>query len=141
MDWDEYFIRICDAVSMKSKDQSTQTGCVIVGPRKEIVSTGWNGSPRGCIYDEGEQTRPEKYFYMEHAERNAIYNAASSLVGCKLYVGWHPCADCARAIIQVGIIEVIIGSKQIPIHWRDHCAAAKEMFRQSGVKCRFVQSV
>ena len=73
MEWKRYFFNIAEEVKKKSKDKNTQIGAVIVGKDKEIVSTGYNSFPRG-IDDEKEdrQEKPEKYFWFEHAERNAI---------------------------------------------------------------------
>lgn len=108
-DWDQYFMTMAYLAASRSTDQSTHAGTVIVTMDNAVVSTGYNGPPRGM--DNPPQTRPEKYFYFEHSERNAIYNAAShgtKLYGCKLYVNFLPCADCARAIIQSGIKEVIV---------------------------------
>ncbi len=73
----EYFLNIAESVKLKSKDRRTQIGAVIVGKDNEIVTTGYNSFPRGINDDvEERQQRPEKYFWFEHAERNAIYNAA-----------------------------------------------------------------
>lgn len=109
--WSEYFLDIVDVVASRSKDRSTKVGCVIVGPDKEIRATGYNGFPRGIDDDlDSRHERPEKYFWVEHAERNAIYNAVRvgvPLAGCRLYLRWFPCAECARAIIQSGIVEVV----------------------------------
>lgn len=110
MDWDQYFLVIATAVASKSKDLSTDVGCVIVGPDHEIRSTGFNGFPRGCRDDvEDRKERPLKYVYTEHAERNAIYNAARNgvpLNWCTMYITHAPCTKCARGIIQAGIKEV-----------------------------------
>ena len=111
MNWDEYFINIAEQVKLKSKDIKTQIGVVIVGKDNEIVSTGYNSFPRGINDDvEERQERPEKYFWFEHAERNAIYNAARigvSTKDCTLYLShWFPCADCARGIINAGITKI-----------------------------------
>ena len=109
--WDEYFMSLCYLVAMRSKDQNTNVGAVIVGPDNEIRSTGYNSFPRNCDDNIAErQERPEKYFWFEHGERNAIFNAARigvSLNGCRIYVPGIPCMDCARAIVQSGIREVI----------------------------------
>lgn len=90
IDWDAYFMSLCYMVSIKSKDQSTKYGAVIVGPDHEIRSTGYNSFPRGVNDNLSErQKRPEKYLWFEHAERNAIYNAArmgTPLNGTTLYV-------------------------------------------------------
>jgi dCMP deaminase len=94
-----------------SKDKSRKVGAVIVDDRNDLVTMGWNGFPRD-IDDtiEDRHKRPIKYKWTEHAERNAIYNAASrgtSTMGCTMYIPWFPCVDCARAIIQSGIDKVV----------------------------------
>src|SRR5678816_3286831 len=87
--WDIRFLREAARIATWSKDRSTKVGCVIVGPSREIRSTGYNGFPRGVNDDVDERhARPMKYAYCEHAERNAIYNAARvgiPLEGCTLY--------------------------------------------------------
>lgn len=115
MKWSEYFINIAEQVKLKSKDERTQIGAVIVGVDNEIVSTGYNSFPRGINDDIPErQERPEKYFWFEHAERNAIYNAARigvSTLGTTMYMTCGiSCADCARAIISAGIKKVVFRS-------------------------------
>jgi dCMP deaminase len=111
--WDELFILQAALISQKSKDPSTKVGCVIVGDDNVILSMGFNGFPRGINeHDKGRWARPEKYHWVEHAERNAIYNAARNginLNGARAYLNWEPrpCADCTRALIQVGIKEII----------------------------------
>lgn len=98
-----------------SKDQSTKVGCIIVGQQNEILTTGYNGMPRG-VNDDVEQRheRPIKYSWFEHAERNAIYNAArigTSLLGSRAYItSLCPCCDCARGIIQAGIKTIVLES-------------------------------
>lgn len=108
MNWIEYFRNLANNVKLKSKDIKTQIGAVIVGEDNEIVSTGYNSFPRGLDDTIVErQERPEKYYWFEHAERNAIYNAARigvSTKGTTMYLShWFPCADCARGIINAGI--------------------------------------
>lgn len=113
--WDDFFIGIAEQVSLKSKDPSTKVGCVLVGPDNEILSVGFNGFPRNVENEEHDSDRwerPIKYEYVEHAERNAIYNAArvgTSVKGARAYLNWHPspCSACARGLIQAGIVEVI----------------------------------
>lgn len=110
--WASYFMSMLPIIASKSKDPDTKVGCVIVGPDNEIRSTGYNSFPRGINDDVSERlVRPLKYKFVEHAERNAIYNAARmgvSLKGCTLYVPWYPCTDCARGIIGAGISKVVI---------------------------------
>ena len=111
MRWVEYFRNLAHQVKLKSKDDRTQIGAIIVGKDKEIVSTGYNSFPRG-IDDthKSRQERPEKYFWFEHGERNAIYNAARigvSTKGCTMYLSCGvPCSDCARGIINAGIVRI-----------------------------------
>jgi dCMP deaminase len=111
MNWTEYFLNIAEQVKLKSKDQSTQIGAVIVGTDNEVLSTGYNSFPRGMDDNKQErQERPEKYFWFEHAERNAIYNAARvgiPLKGSVIYLtSGLPCMDCARGIVNSGIKTV-----------------------------------
>lgn len=134
---------ICDVVASKSKDDSTKVGCVIVGPDNEIRGNGYNGMPRGVYDDVAERyQRPEKYKWFEHAERNAIYNCARVGIAtkdCRLYVNsLPPCSDCARAIIQAGIKEIILSSLEYPERWADSCGTALEMLAEAGVKVRVV---
>ena len=116
MNWTEYFLNIAEQVKLKSKDLSTQIGAVIVGIDNEVLSTGYNSFPRGLDDSLPErQERPEKYFWFEHAERNAIYNAARvgiPLKGSSIYLtSGLPCMDCARGIVNSGI--KIVYCKQI----------------------------
>jgi dCMP deaminase len=109
--WVSYFRELAKTVATKSKDRETNIGAVIVGNDKEIVSTGYNSFPRGLNDDVEERyLRPEKYYWMEHAERNAIYNAARigvSTKGCSLFLDhWFPCTECTRAIINSGITTI-----------------------------------
>ena len=111
MNWTDYFLNIAEQVKLKSKDQSTQIGAVVVGLDNEVLSTGYNSFPRGLDDSKQErQERPEKYFWFEHAERNAIYNAARigvSLKNSTIYLtSGIPCMDCARGIVNSGIKTV-----------------------------------
>jgi dCMP deaminase len=144
--WDQYFISEAYLSARKSKDNSTQVGAVIVGLDKEIRSKGNNGPCRGeddnnpSIYE-----RPLKYDLFEHAERNAIYNAARIGVSCKnskIYVTMPPCVDCARAIIQSGISELIL-HKQAPnsTNWNQSQKTAYELLERCGVQVRFWSGV
>lgn len=144
-DWDEYFIGLTYQVADKSKDKSTHVGAIIVGPDNEIRSTGYNSQPRGAQDNLDERhLRPEKYLWFEHAERNAIYNAArmgTALKGCKIYLNYLPCPDCMRGVIQSGITEVIIhknfpGAETIT-NWNDQFERSNVMAHECGVKIRF----
>lgn len=151
-DWDQLYITMCYLISMRSKDTSTHVGSVIVDSDNVLVSTGYNSLPRGIEVDREAKRLSreggEKYFWVEHAERNAIFNAArrgTQLKGCKLYVPWTPCTDCARAIIQTGISEVIIHQNGQDFYdlntngkWNDSTKKTQTMFLESGVKTRYI---
>jgi len=142
--WDDTFIEICRVIAKRSKDQSTQIGCVIVGPGKEIRSIGYNCFPRN-INDEvaSRQKRPIKYLWMCHAERNALYNAArmgTCLFDCVCYLPAHPCSDCARGLIQVGIREVVCASDVVPERFAENCAVASEMLAEADIVVRLANT-
>ena len=135
MRWVEYFQNLAHQVKLKSKDERTQIGAVIVGKDKEIVSTGYNSFPRGIDDNIKErQERPEKYFWFEHAERNAIYNAARigvSTKGCTMYLSCGiPCSDCARGIINAGIVRIFCerGGGAKGIKWEESAERSWKMF-------------
>jgi dCMP deaminase len=141
-DWDEYFCTMAKLVSTRSKDQNTKIGAVIVGADNEVLSTGYNSFPRGLNDDLPErQKSPEKYFWFEHAERNAIFNAArhgAALKGSRMYLNCYvPCTDCTRAIIQAGIVEVILGrNASKSAKWAEHAEKSKVMLKEAGVHWR-----
>lgn len=112
IDKDTLFMSMACLTAMASKDPSTKVGAVIVGNDDEVISLGYNGFPRKVHdLDKARYQRPIKYSWIEHAERNAIYNAARIGVSCRgarMYIPFHPCSDCARAIIQSGIKELIL---------------------------------
>lgn len=145
VNWDQYFISICKVVASKSKDPSTKVGAVIVGPNKEIRSTGWNGMCRGVKdFVIRYQDRDMKYNMITHSEINAICNAArvgTPLNGCSIYVyPLYPCNECAKAIIQVGIKEVIaINAPQKMKIWEEKMKISKLMFDEAGIIFRLVE--
>ncbi len=136
--WDEYFMGVALLASQRSKDPSTQVGACIVDNDKRILSTGYNGFPQGCSDDEFPWNRDEdlgetKYQYVVHAELNAILNASGkSLAGSTLYVGLFPCHECAKAIIQSGIKDIIYLSDKY--HDTPSMAASRRMLDAAGVK-------
>lgn len=136
--WDEYFMGIAILAAKRSKDPNTQVGACIVSPDNIIISTGYNGMPKGCSDDlypwerEGAQT---KYPYVVHAELNAILNAnGRDLRGSRLYVALFPCNECAKAIIQSGIREIIYLSDKY--HDTNASIASRRLFNMAGVKYR-----
>ncbi|MCX4243320.1 deoxycytidylate deaminase [Paraliomyxa miuraensis] len=143
--WDRRFIELARHIARWSKDPSTQVGCVVVGPDREIRSTGFNGFPRG-IDDSLERLsdRDRKYPLICHAEENAIMHAARigvSLKGCSAYVTWPPCTRCARSLIQAGVDTVHYpGGLEIPERWAEDFETSTQMFREAGVSIRTVDA-
>ena len=137
--WNERFLNLATHISDWSKDPSTKVGCVVVGPDREIRSTGFNGLPRG-IEDNSERlnNREIKYPMICHAEENAIMHAARigiSLKGCTAYVTWPPCTRCARSLIQAGILTVIYPKNtEIPDRWASDFELSMNMFKEAGIE-------
>lgn len=141
--WDHRFLALAEHVAQWSKDPSTKTGAVIVGPDNEVVSLGYNGLPRGVVDSDGRLiVREIKYKMIVHCERNAIILARRDLRGCRLYTWpFMSCAVCAAMVIQSGIAECV--APEVPEHlrerWAADCALALEMFNEAGVLMRTVQ--
>ena len=142
--WDEYFMGVAMLAARRSKDPSTQVGACIVSPENIIISTGYNGMPKGCSDDEfpwartGEENET-KYPYVVHAELNAILNAnGRDLRGSRIYVALFPCNECAKAIIQSGIREIVYLSDK----YKDTMGnlASKKMLDAAGVTYTRLQS-
>lgn len=138
--WDDYFMSVALLSGKRSKDPNTQVGACIVNKNKVIESIGYNGLPKGCSDDEfpwekeGEMLNT-KYPFVVHAELNAILNAkGKDLSGCKIYVALFPCNECAKAIIQSGISEVVYLSDKYSN--TDSVKASKMMFKCAGVELR-----
>jgi dCMP deaminase len=144
-DWNLRFMDLAKQVSTWSKDPSKKIGAVVVGSKRQILSTGYNGFPRGIEdTDERLNDRDLKYKYVVHAEMNAIYNATytgTSLDGASMYVYGLPiCHECAKGIIQVGIKEVFIHRKSLldKPNWYDSYLKSKEMFDDVGITIKLV---
>lgn len=136
--WDEYFMGVAMLAARRSKDPSTQVGACIVSPENIIISTGYNGLPNGCSDDEypwDRQGGQTKYPYVVHAELNAILNASGrDLRGSRLYVALFPCNECAKAIIQAGVREVLYLSDKYASS--EATRASKRMLDSAGVQYR-----
>ncbi len=137
--WDECFMRMTHIISERSKDPKTQVGAVVVDQKNVVVGMGYNGFPRGIESDqlpwerEGKPT-DTKYGYICHAEENAIYNANTSTNDCKVYCNLFPCNECAKTLIQKGIVEVIYEDDKY--HDTDSCIMSRRLFELAGVKYR-----
>ncbi len=138
--WDEYFMGIAFLSGMRSKDPNTQVGACIVSADHKILSVGYNGFPNGCSDDvfpwcrEGDPLET-KYIYATHGELNAILNyRGGSLEGSTLYVTLFPCNECAKAIIQSGISEVVYDCDKYKDS--ESCIASRKMLGAAGVSVR-----
>lgn len=134
-----------DRVKKRSKDPSTKTGAVILEKFSgSVISIGYNDLPEGVEDTPERRQRPDKYLFTEHAERNAIFSALKSgytLGNTIMYTGWYPCADCARAIIQSGIPELVCKEPDWEDKkWGKDFEVSKQMLEESNVKVRFVQN-
>lgn len=138
--WDEYFMGVAMLSGMRSKDPNTQVGACIVSKENKILSMGYNGLPIGCSDDdfpwerEGDELNT-KYLYTTHSELNAILNyRGGSLDGATLYVSLFPCNECAKAIIQAGIKQIVYDCDKYAD--TPSVLASKRMLKTAGVKLR-----
>ncbi len=138
INWDSYFMGIAILSGQRSKDPSTQVGACIVGKNNKILSVGYNGAPRGYEDEDMPWAREgdfknTKYAYVCHAELNAILNNPGiSFEDAKIYVDLFPCNECAKAIIQSGIKEVIYYSDKY--QGTDANIVSKKLFDTCNVK-------
>lgn len=138
--WDEYFMGVALLSSMRSKDPSTQVGACVASQENKVVTMGYNGMPVGINDDimpwgrVGKDELDNKYLYVCHAEFNAILNSRGSVRDCKIYVTLFPCNECAKAIIQSGIKEVIYMDDKYDGALNN--LASKRLFNLAGVKYR-----
>ena len=144
LSWDEYFMGVAKLSALRSKDPSTQVGACIVGDDNRILSIGYNGTPNGFPdsdfpWDREGDALNTKYFYVCHAELNAILNFRGNrrdLEGARIYVALFPCNECAKAIIQCGIKEVVYLSDKY--NGTEGNIASKRLFDKCGVTYRTV---
>lgn len=140
LSWDEYFMGIAVLSAKRSKDPSTQVGACIVNMDNRIMSVGYNGMPRCCSddefpWDKNDNPLDSKYLYVCHAELNAILNCDRGNVrDCICYTTLFPCNECAKAIIQSGMSEVVYMEDKYADS--DSVVASKKMFDTAGVKYR-----
>ena len=143
INWDEYFMGIALLSSLRSKDPNTKVGACIVDEDNKVVSIGYNGMPRHIDEENLSLNKGEgldsKYLYVCHAEFNAILNTrnGSALKNCILYVTLFPCNECAKAIIQVGIKEVVYLDNKYENQITTQ--ASKKMLELAGIKLRKYQ--
>lgn len=106
--WQEYFIGLAHAVSMRSHDLQTKHGCIITDSNNRILGVGYNGFPKGLNDSQLPKTRPDKYPWMIHAERNALSNCTIRPENGIAYVTGQSCNDCIMALWQEGVTKVFM---------------------------------
>ncbi|AKX33921.1 deoxycytidylate deaminase [Spiroplasma litorale] len=144
IDWDTYFLAMVKLNAMRSKDPDTQVGAIIVNDLKHIVSTGYNGLPRGLDDDKYPWSRNgeienSKYAYVVHAELNAILSSGTSVRDCTLYTSLFPCNECAKSIIQAGIKKIIYSNDKYNETALNKIA--KKMFKDAKVETIYKKEV
>lgn len=145
-DWDKFFLRLAFFWGQRSCETSSKNGCIITNEQNVQLSQGYVGMPRGIEPTERRlNERPYKYFWHEHAERNAINNAARnglSLLGSTFYITGEPCASCARGIVSVGARRVVVPKSgyftnrtndKPNADWQPSIKAGRKMFSEAGL--------
>jgi dCMP deaminase len=108
--WIDYFLGLAKVVSKRSHDIHTQHGCVITDKQHRILGVGYNGFPKGMDDSTLPTSRPEKYHWMIHAERNALSNCVIRPDNGIAYITGQSCNDCIMALWQEGVTEVIMAN-------------------------------
>lgn len=140
LSWDEYFMGVALLSAKRSKDPATQVGACIASMDNKVVTMGYNGMPVGISDDDlpwcrsGRNELENKYLYVCHAEFNAILNSYAPVKGCKIYVTLFPCNECAKALIQAGIREVIYLEEKYEGSVSDK--ASKRLLTMAGIPFR-----
>lgn len=106
--WTDYFLGLAKVVSQRSHDAQTQHGCVITDKNNRILGLGYNGFPRGLSDEQLPNTRPQKYPWIIHAERNALSNCIIRPENGVAYVTGQCCNDCIMALWQEGVETVVM---------------------------------
>ncbi len=138
------YLRNAYCLAAQSRDTSNQNGATLVNSNNEIIATGNNNFPIGVGFTkERSEIRPDKYRYFEHAERSTIYQAArtgNKIFGSTLFCCWAACCDCARAIINSGVLTLVVHYERMqmtPIRWQDDVNSALAMLTESGVSTQY----
>jgi dCMP deaminase len=141
LNWDEYFMLQAMMASFKSKDPSTQVGCVFVDKDNHQITMGYNGFIAGIDEtklpwgkDPSAPLEFQKYGYVVHSEANAILHAGRPLEGSRCYVTLFPCNECAKLISSKKISEIIYLSDKH--HDKESTRIAKRIFDLSGIRYR-----
>jgi dCMP deaminase len=132
------FVPVAEAFASMSKYPGTKVGCIILGEGHQVLSSGWNGAPRGSKADvDGRLAdKPTRLSWACHAEANAIANAArsgTSLNGGTLICTLMPCMACAKSIVQSGIVRVLCPLPVGGSTWGEEFKLSKALFDECSV--------
>ena len=139
--WDLRFLRIAEEVRTWSKDPGTTVGCVLVKDRR-ILATGYNGFPAGLsdslpLYEDREY----KLAVVIHAEKNSLFNAAkngANTQGCTAYITFPPCSQCASALIQAGVAEVVCPDPAgSPSRWKENFQIGQRILKDLQISVKY----
>ncbi len=138
-------MKMAHEIAYQSREKGRKVGCVIVDQHNNIKSSACNNFPNGVdenLPERHNKENGEKYFWSSHAERNAIYYAARkgiALEGCKIYVPWFPCSDCAKAIIQSGLTHLIAYAPDLDEpKWGEEFKKVVQMLEEGGVNIKYI---
>jgi dCMP deaminase len=109
--WTDYFLGLAKVVAERSHDIHTKHGCIITDPNHRILGVGYNGFPKGMNDSLLPKSRPEKYNWMIHAERNALANCVIRPDNGIAYVTGQCCNDCIMSLWQEGVVEVYMANQ------------------------------
>lgn len=134
------YLRNAYCIATQSRDNSNQNGSVLVSAERKLISTGVNNFAIGVEFtEERATTRPKKYRYFDHSERNAIYSAArqgAKVFGSTMYCPWAACCPCAIGIINSGIAMLVMHRERMqmtPPRWKDDVNEALSMMKEAGL--------
>lgn len=140
--WDQRFIALAHHVATWSKDPSTKVGSVLVNSDRIVIGMGYNGFPRG-VHDDQDRydDRSVKYMMVQHAEANALFNSVSDVKGCTAYVTHPPCCNCAGALIQSGVREIVTVAPDegLAERFKESFEISATMFSEAGVEFRMIK--
>lgn len=139
--WTRFFLGMADYVATASKDPSTKVGAVLVDEHRRVTGIGYNGFP-DSIPDDPEMLadRETKYRYTIHAEPNSVLNCSVPTRGLQMFINYPPCSDCAKFVIQAGIVRVTTWAptEDLMSRWASSIEASQDMFRLAGVPFEMV---
>ena len=136
--YEKQLLELARLVAEDSPDRSRKVGAILINANFHIIAGTCNTLPLGVPHEDQYLERPAKYDWTEHAERNAIFEAArtgQATEGCAMVLPWFPCMPCARAIVQSGIKRVVAQYPDLSDPtWGKDFIAALELFKKAGVQ-------